>query len=76
MKRASGAPFENRFDAGVFLFVGGTWGMGLFAAYMDYGFIFKMKMTEVSNPVHRKQKRLRMSSNSFDLKNIAALCET
>lgn len=36
-------------------------GMGLLVAYGDYGFIFKMKMTEVSNPAQRKQKRLRMS---------------
>lgn len=58
-----------------------TGGMGLLVAYEDYGFIFKMKMTEVSNPMQRKQKRLGMSSNSFDLKkkkkkkNIAALSE-
>lgn len=32
-------------------------------------------MTEVSNPLQRKQKRLGMSSNSFDLKNIATLSE-
>lgn len=30
-------------------------------------------MTEVSNPTQRKQKRLGIGSNSFDLKNIAAL---
>lgn len=41
----------------------------------DYAFIFKMKMTEVSNPLQRKQKRLGMSSNSFDLRNIATLPE-
>lgn len=32
-------------------------------------------MTEVSNPMQRKQKRPGMSSNSFDLKNIATLSE-
>lgn len=30
---------------------------GLSLAYEDYGFIFKMKMTEVSHPRQRKQKR-------------------
>lgn len=49
--------------------------MGLLVAYKDYGFIFKMKMTEVSNPMQRKQKRLGMSSNSFDLENTATLSE-
>lgn len=38
-----------------------TGGMGLLVAYKDYGFIFEMKMTEVSNPMQRKQKRLGMS---------------
>lgn len=52
-----------------------TGGMGLLVASEDYGFIFKMKMTEVSNPMQRKQKRLGTSSNSFDLKNIATLSE-
>lgn len=33
----------------------------------------KMEMTEVSNPMQRKQKRPGMSSNSFDLKNTAPL---
>lgn len=47
--------------------------MALLVADEDYGFIFKMKMTEVSNPMQKKQKRLGMSSNSFDLKNIATL---
>lgn len=48
-----------------------TGGMGLLVACEDYGFIFKMKMTEVSNPMRRKQKRPGLGSNSFDLKNIA-----
>lgn len=47
----------------------------MLVASEDYGFIFKMKMTEVSNPMQRKQKRLGTSSNSFDLKNIAMLSE-
>lgn len=47
----------------------------MLVAYEDYGFIFKMKMTEVSNPMQRKQKRLGMSSNSYDLKNIATCSE-
>lgn len=50
-----------------------TGGMGLLLAYEDYGFIFKMKMTKVSNPMQRKQKRRGMSSNPCDLKNIATL---
>ena len=49
--------------------------MGLLVAHKDYGFIFKMKMTEVSNPMQRKQKRPGMGSNSFDLKNIATHSE-
>ncbi len=50
-----------------------TGGTRVLVAYEDYAFIPKMKMTEVSNPMRRKQKRLGMSSNSFDLKNIRAL---
>lgn len=42
----------------------------------DYGFIFKMKMTEVSNPMQKETKRDRgMSSKSFDLENIVTLSE-
>lgn len=33
-----------------------TGGMGLLLAYEDYGFIFKMKMAEVSNPMQRETK--------------------
>lgn len=53
-----------------------TGGRGLLVAYKDYGFIFKMKMTEVSNPMQRKQKGLGMSLNSFDLKNNAMFLVT
>lgn len=53
--------------------------MGLLVAYQDYGFTFKMKMTEVGNPLQRKQKRLGMSSNSSDVKTHnaiqAVICE-
>lgn len=47
--------------------------MGLLLASEDYGFILKMKIAKVSNPTQREQKRPRMSSNVFDLKNIASL---
>lgn len=33
-----------------------TGGLVLLVVYPDYGFIFKMKFTGVSNPVQRKQK--------------------
>lgn len=33
-----------------------TGGVGLLLAYEDYGFIFKMKMAEVSNPMQRETK--------------------
>lgn len=47
-----------------------TGGLGWLVTYEDYGFILKMKMTEVSNPMQRKQKRLGMGSNSFDLNTL------
>lgn len=58
------------------LFAGcGAGGIGLHLAHKDYGFIFKMKITKVSNPMQRNQKGPGMSSDSYDLKNMAALSE-